>query len=443
VATQKKGPPTQAFSEKELGIRVGRVRALVFRLRASTGKEAPNDLLGLKSFQRGALGGLDIAGPGELEVYRACVGALKAFAEDLHLSSETVETWIQEAILKALDVAEQRQDVSFEQRLDQAIEELGQRVTTEPVAWTVAIPVFGCAPRELPHRFGGVSFMETAAAKTLIGSDLGGLQQVVDDRFFGSPGIAILSVKAGDAAFARSRGLQQLHAAIELMNFYGDVFRPPPWKPRIFVATQRRSPSGWTLARQGDDATWSTFIGEDSPVRLPAEDDVRAARLGYWRFSNLLDSEGVVPSAFQIELLAAARAAGIASTEERDAAALLGFVASLDAIVTGEESSSAQKTAIRAAHILGGPIERRKRVRERVANLYDVRSEVVHAGRGDILPSDLNNARWFAKEVILRLLLDARFSTVRTRPDLNAWFDDQLLQTEEPRSETFPSERQE
>lgn len=96
--------------------------------------------------------------PEEQAAYSAVIAALmKTYVPKDDLSRRSVETFVQDALFKALDLREQRK-TRFEERLDTELQTLSVRLTAPSQSFTSWIAVDGLERAGLPARFGDVRF---------------------------------------------------------------------------------------------------------------------------------------------------------------------------------------------------------------------------------------------------------------------------------------------
>ena len=80
------------------------------------------------------------------------------------------------------------------------------------------------------------------------------------------------------------------------------------------------------------------------------------------------------------------------------------------------------RLSLRVARLLGRSREQRAEVKKSVADLYDVRSKIVHSGSYEVTDEDLGRLRWLTKTVLLMLL--RRRSLWKSSPnELDRWLE--------------------
>jgi hypothetical protein len=414
----------------EFEMRLNRVRALVHRLKQDSASPDGGEVRGI-IFTRANLGGLHMDSA-ESDFYSDVLGKLVEATQPVRLSEKTVEQHLQDAILQALDVTGTRPDSLFDERLDDAISALRRALTDSTRSFLVMTPVEGCPPNS-QHGFGSVEFCSLALGKRRVNWHVIDRElRTVTDKAFRADAAMLQHVDAGDSVFARGEALETAMEAIDVLNFYGDLLQPGWKRPRISVKGTAKVGRSPIAVADGEDVAVSGLLGGGwGPTRFPSKRDPVARRLGYWRVSEILSRK--TRTDFESALIGAMRTAGRASVEASAADALLTFVIALDATL-GHGRSTGAKIAARTAQLIGGVIENRRHVRARVYELYGLRSSLAHNGRADVTAKDVSDARYYAKEILLILLLDKRFSKVRSVKDFKSWLEDAELETATDRS---------
>jgi hypothetical protein len=99
----------------------------------------------------------------------------------------------------------------------------------------------------------------------------------------------------------------------------------------------------------------------------------------------------------------------------------------LETLILGPEKESelTYRFRVRCAHLLSAKkLESREFVAKRVAELYGIRSGIVHKGVRDVPADELGSARLYAQRALLEILHTRR---IKKGTDLEKWFNDQLL----------------
>jgi hypothetical protein len=400
------------------------VSALVTRLRAAD--SGPVSRVKGLLFFRDKLGGLQLEG-NDLREYRdvrdqvAKIGASRA-----RLSPTTAEHHLQDAILEALDVLDDHLDTPFESRLDSALKKLAERLSTPPSAWTVFVPIDGLPTTGLPHTFGRVEFIRAHDARSRLLAGGRRQKEIVDlvKKTF-TKGVAVVDVSSGDDSEARAQALEVLHGTLDVLNFYADLLRPPYERCRVGVHGETFTGEVNSGLRNADymNVEYAGGCGWSS-IALPNRNDETAIRLGYWKMSDVLSNES--RSDLAQRLLTAFRLAGRATVAAREDQAFLTYMISLESALV-RSNGGAGKLGIRCARLLAKSLPRRKKVLRRVKDFYELRSAIVHAGKLGVDTEARSQARYFAKECALRLLLDSPFAVFNNNAQLEDWFDDQVL----------------
>jgi len=101
----------------------------------------------------------------------------------------------------------------------------------------------------------------------------------------------------------------------------------------------------------------------------------------------------------------------------------------LEALLLGQQHNEqlAYRLRLRAAHLLGLKSSARSRIRDRVKQLYGLRSKIVHCGRTEISQTDLDELRIIVQSCIIRLLSGPIFNKFSGDAEIEAWFEDRII----------------
>lgn len=373
--------------------------------------------------------------------------------DELHISKRAVESAIQSAILKSLDIPKQCAD-PFEKRLAQSLAELKTTLLENPKQWIVHIEVRGLAPDGLPHTFGQVEFQVSdgtlVSLRPSTESDsppdkIGEGASKFADLF--SPGkgtiYGTVFAAATDADAAKALAEKKLRLTLDALNFFGDFFNVLP--SRVTLPDDAKTsgaktfifPRGTPTARGGRVSLGPTMF---LPFAFALVSESDAKKSGFERVSAILANPS--PTPLEERILSSIQWAGRASMEARREEAFLLFCISLEALLLGEalKTETTQRFALRGAHLLMQDATLRKRVFDDLKSLYGIRSDVAHWGYIKVTKADLSKMREFAKTASVIMLVQEPFSTMRTEKDLDDWFLAQLLEGVAPPSKPGDSE---
>jgi hypothetical protein len=367
----------------------------------------------------------------DLIAYTATVGRLvDDFATTGDLSRRSVERYLQDSLLHSLDIRRKREK-PFDERVKEALSELLRRLASPPLSYRCFIPVHGFAPKDLPFSFGGIRFVRfgqshlrpllkpigTGAEFTAFRSDVSDLK---DSELWGNP-CAIVEVKARDLDSAMVLARVATRAAVDSVNFFDDsspynhgwLFLPAEGaRAREIVAIV--SSEGQVLLSHAKVGPLDTFSLEN----LRKDPRVLRHLLALSALSRVAKPE----TAGEV-LLTSFRWAGRASVEPKREQSFLLFAIALEAATLPVHNQEiTYRLSLRVARLLGRSREQRAEVKKSVADLYGVRSKIVHSGSYEVTDEDLGRLRWLTKRVLLRLL--RRRSLWKSSPsDLDRWLD--------------------
>jgi len=378
--------------------------------------------------------------------YRQCLDELSSSIEDRY-SRKTVEKLMQTAILKALDIKKRRTERSFEKRLERAIKELQYTLKAKPPTWTVHLRVEGLAPAGLPKKFGKVEFYvaDESRIKQLMQDintiiDLGvnnpevkqDIKSLTGQKLKSLTGATMASIKvsACDPEAAWSRARRELRLTMDVLNFYSDILFNPKLHVQIYLPGELQPVKELSLVFKSDLRSISLpckTIGPLSGMSLNEITSERAQQVGLFRANGILKKNQ--RTEVEERVLSALQWTGRATVNTRPEEAFLQYTVALECITLGTKHDRElnYRLAMRTALLIGNSLEARKNIRDKVRELYRIRSKLVHSGGYDATDSDLSLMRYFAKKCILRVLTEEPFISMVKEDDLNAWFEEALL----------------
>ncbi len=358
-------------------------------------------------------------------------------SDELHIGKGAIESAVQSAILKALDIPKQSKD-PFERRLTICIDELKTALLTKPEDWVVHMEVRGLAPERLPYQFGEIEFYvvgkeaqpsaerpsekgEVTAAKKA--SAFSELFTPTEDAVY-----AVVPVKASDTEAAKVLAERKLRLTLDALNFFGDVF--DVLESRVTLpgdATVSNVKTFLYSAKRPDQKLSSVGLTKPLiPFSFAAIKESSAKDYGFDRVSLILASSS--PASLDDKILSSLQWAGRACIEDRREEAFLLFCISLEALLLKKQTGEITQTfALRGAHLLVVDAVHRREVFKDLKFLYGIRSSIVHSGQTQVTEADLSKIRWLAKTALLIMLVREPFSKMKTEDELENWFQTQLL----------------
>ncbi len=390
-----------------------------------------------------------------------CVEQLhSAFTSDSFLDKKSVETWFQEAVLRALDLP-QESTTSLEKRVNKILRDLEQKMSVPALTWEVHIPVDGLSVQGLPISFGKVLFRvgdETYKRKikrdlkqgAAISPDTPSVKKdfsdhamtSFDENWRGRP-VAQVKVKAITSAAAQAKGLKELQTTIDVINFFSDVLIDTGNGGRVYLPGDTSRGKAFSMACQFSDTgscvgnNLSHYrVGAKSAFLLSKETAKKLNAFGFEKASAVLKKQD--KSEWEKQILSALQWAGRATSNRivneeisektgirREEAFLLYAVALESLIVTGSEIT--YKFSTRGAHLMGSTHANRKNISKRLKNLYHLRSKIVHDGLSEVSEKELAEMAMYARTAVTRILKNPKLLGFQTRKEFDEWLEDKML----------------
>lgn len=362
------------------------------------------------------------------------------------------------AILQAVLPHPQQPSLPFRHRLRLAMMSLSKSLNEPPQTWQIYFPVANVSKRGLPFTFGKVRFR--GAGRRLVTDLLIRHHALMvespnspDQRTFYSNWfcgdlnervvgkvVAEIEVKAATSEGARAEALRELKLTLDVLNFYANrlqyagsvafAYLPGEADPTsiysvIFEKSNQRAHYEDSMA--GPRSKWSFSLVS------PAIDD----RDGFHRVSALLSRPRARLTTLEQRILAALRWSGRATVltlinagqrlERLREEPFLFYAIALESLLasTGERVGVTQRLSLRCALILshhdhyqGVDIER---LRQRMRDLYQIRSDVVHNGLAEIKEAELGEIARYAKDATLTVLLNPLFEAMSNEAEFERW----------------------
>ncbi|MDP1715285.1 MAG: HEPN domain-containing protein [Anaerolineales bacterium] len=375
--------------------------------------------------------------------YRQCLKLLIDTIGDESISPKTIETLYQKTILTALDIHEKRRDKPFEQRLKVAIDELQNSLTTTPTTFSVYYPVFGLALDGLPIQVGNVLFCkfddvhlekflkflneyegdESEKAKRMSFAD-----SIKQSEIFGKSA-GLIDVKAFDNIAAKTLALKELALTVDVINFFSDII--PYQKGHIYLpGNNERLTINIPIISKGEKPNFTfgwEVAGPLMPFSFPQllENDKKRD----WGFSKIANLLAKKRNGLEDKIISAIQWAGKATVEGKKEEAFLLYAISLESLVLldNEKEELGYRLRTRVAHLLGGDLESRMKISNKVRDLYTVRSKIVHSGSYQVTDADISLIRLYSKNCILHIVNNEPFSSMNSIDSLVQWFNEKIL----------------
>lgn len=341
--------------------------------------------------------------------------------EDSSVSEREVRHRFDRAIQDALGARGQgqlRRSAAFGKRLRSEARRLLEGLGGPPVAWQVYLPLH--APHVTKETsFGRVDFLPgDSLTATQLRTQIPSVASAFDVAV-----VARLSVKAVDGTAARSIAIRRLRQTLDALDFVEPTVEAPYLEPAAAFEP---------IEAPGQSAAVAVHDGRPSYATLSynvrVRELVRTRRTPLERaIDRLLLSE---PTSFSRRLSTAVAWAGRANVQRRTDQAFLMKMMALEAALTRDEARGGvtERLRLRVAQVIGGSKGQRSESYEQMADFYNLRSRIVHAGNGEALTdAAMREVTRVTRLVLERLLIAAPFRRMSTEHQLEEWFEQQLL----------------
>jgi hypothetical protein len=386
------------------------------------------------------LGGMNLGGR-DVEEYRGCVEALYAqVAGKEQVSRSAIETYVQRAVLTAIDPKGSRSETDFETRLGSVIEKLKDELKAKPILWEVHFQVEGLDTKALPVTFGGCEFycVNDAYLAKLVQRTNSVIASLVEGpsreqakrlnademrKLDGRTGVSTM-VLAVDFRAAQAAAEKQVRLTVDMLNFYANLGNQPLTQLIFLDGVKPGVAEGFMFSEAPPSMrTNLARVGPMVPFSFKAEFEAA----GLSRVSTLLLKPN--RSVLEDKILSALQWAGRASVEQRKGEAFLLFAIALEALVMSgnDKAEITEKLAIRTAHLVIKNPKSRVQAYKDLKTLYGIRSKIVHSGSEDVTGDDLARIRFFVQRALLTVLCTAPFSKMADEAEFVAWVHNCML----------------
>ena len=372
---------------------------------------------------------------------------LKCVNEDL-ISRKAVERFLQDAIFYAVDIQNNRKDIQFEIRIDQAIKTLRKSLLQKPRTFKIYNPVFGISLDGLPVKVGNVLFCifdKKHKAQIQKPNPVSGylkkddaisfFNKYVEDSEICNKPVGLVEVSSIDHEAAKYVALKELSKTINVINFLG---RQIPYNTRghynssyLFLPGEKHREVVDTPVVEKGGKAYCGFgrkvIGPLSDFSFKALQEADISKcLEFERIKTLLEKKK--KNTVEQRLISAMSWSGQAFVEKNKELAFLFSAISLEALILFEKNRNelAERLSVRVAQLLGKDLNARKNIKKIIKDLYGTRSDIVHDGKYQVTNTELSFMIHFAQNCILRILRDDPFKTMNEK-ELLDWFVNQTL----------------
>jgi hypothetical protein len=230
--------------------------------------------------------------------------------------------------------------------------------------------------------------------------------------------VAAVRILATDHEHARSKGRKRIEEAINVLR-YGQLVVGFPDKPfpEVGLAVQQ----WWedhSIVVQLDKPNFGTNMTGGGQVCVPLS--IGRQALGWSGLDRLIKLDHSVRSELQLRLTTALEWIGQAALAPSSPIRLVALVTALEALLIEESETLGKKSklASRVSSLVAGSEEEQKTVAQEVEELYETRSECVHAGLLDVEKEELTSAMQVIAKTVDALLNRAPFDTMSSLADV-------------------------
>jgi hypothetical protein len=365
-----------------------------------------------------------------------------------------------------------------EAKVRAALKVLRDGLRAKPKRYIVYLPVQGVDPANLPVTVGKVTFyagnsqhLVDLQAYLKSGIDTWTNDQSSKDGFgawtakavrqhLQSQVVAAVEVESGDDDNASFKALAICRDTLDVINFFADAMYGENMKACVSVVGEGQPVESQltdedkrklviTLREKYEEADYVVPLktgdserqiaalhqrivasGPLIGLRIPKNDaSPSRAELNrvFARLSELMTKDE--PTEIEERVLAAIRWAGRATVKRRREEAFLLYAISLESLVLGREKNAeiTYRLKLWTAHLLKQDAAGRKKLGDRLKELYDIRSAIVHAGSFDVKERQLHDMRRYAKQAALTVLMASHFQHIKTNNELNQWLENSVL----------------
>jgi hypothetical protein len=105
------------------------------------------------------------------------------------------------------------------------------------------------------------------------------------------------------------------------------------------------------------------------------------------------------------------------------------FAIALESVILGKQNKSeiTYQLSSRVAHLLSPDVPSRRSLSKTVNRLYDLRSQIVHAGEADVAEAELMTLRNICLSTLFALTTSPAFANMKSVEELEQWFNDRML----------------
>jgi hypothetical protein len=226
------------------------------------------------------------------------------------------------------------------------------------------------------------------------------------------------SIDAGDLEKGRSMALEKAETCLNILRLYypfasvylrGDVYAAVN-REIISANLDTRTPSG--------ELQWINFVPQAFKLDKVSVNEMN--KHGLPIINSILTKETRLLTDLEKNLLRAIFWFGAATKDKYRVSEFIKYIVSMETMLLKRERNKKEKISERLALILlkDAKQEEVKKAKENMARLYQIRNDIMHAGRDYVEQEDVSRVKLWCRELILTLL-----SYVKKHQDITSLID--------------------
>jgi hypothetical protein len=237
--------------------------------------------------------------------------------------------------------------------------------------------------------------------------------------------VAIVKVPA-EPIRAKERAQEECGRSLDLLRFATPYVQQNAKEIGFGLAGDVLAGKGISLcfAEDGSLQTSKSNVGSWMPFEFNKEIHQQLEKMGIMTLSKLLKKDLITK--FEKMILSAVFWCAKAQLQTLPEFRLLCLITSLESVLNPRNDRPIRMgVAEGAALLFGKGLEQRRKLRDFIGKLYDLRSSVSHGGHPEVLGADLQLLTSIAGTVIFELL--KKIKKFKNRKELLCWLDDKRL----------------
>ena len=320
-----------------------------------------------------------------------------------------------------------RDSPDFQSFCDNELKGLRRALERKPDTWEVISRACGIDQAGLPMKVGKVTFV-LGTPDVLSSIPEATITKPDTREHFAGNVLSRIHVQAVDVDAARATSTRIIQQTIDCLNFFAAMAGVPG---QAYVLGEKETGHGLSVSIESNNqVTHQSFLY--GPLQaLPLGRLVEQP--GFGRILKMLESDD--PSELEDRILRAIQWAGRAFVDSRREESFLLMAIALESLLlrNQKDENIGYKIALRCAHLIGLPDRAaRKSLVKDIKELYGRRSTIVHSGKIEVSDSELGSLHHYLRTALFVVLNKEPFSSMKDEKDLEAWFEERLLEVQEP-----------